>query len=142
MYTAKPPLAGRGGWTWYTGSASWLYRIALEDILGFHLRGNKLTLRPCVPANWPSYEITYKYKSATYQIQVENTPGGSGAVRSVTVDGVSAPSGVIEWPTMANSMRCACCWSNGRRLKAGLHHPAVFIKLDAYNRPEISLFTG
>jgi len=92
----EPPLTGRGGWTWYTGSASWLYRIALEDILGFHLRGNKLTLAPCVPANWPSYEITYKYKSATYQILIENTPGGSGAVRSVTVDGVAAPGGVIE----------------------------------------------
>ena len=93
---SEAPLAGRGGWTWYTGSASWLYRIALEDILGFQLRGNKLTLGPCVPANWPSYEITYKYKSATYQIQVENKPGGSGAVRSVTVDGVAALGGVIE----------------------------------------------
>ncbi len=104
---SEAPLAGRGGWTWYTGSASWLYRIALEDILGFRLRGNKLTLAPCVPANWPSYEITYKYKSATYQIQVENATappspqdgrglGGGGAVRSVSVDGVVAADGVIE----------------------------------------------
>ena len=84
----EAPLAGRGGWTWYTGSASWLYRIALEDILGFRLRGNKLTLAPCVPTHWPSYEITYKYKSATYQIQIENTAGGNGVVRSVTVDGM------------------------------------------------------
>ena len=92
----EAPLAGRGGWTWYTGSASWLYRIALEDILGFCLRGNKLTLLPCVPANWPSYEIVYKYKSATYQIMVENTAGGEGVVRSVTADGIVMAEGVIE----------------------------------------------
>jgi len=92
----EAPLAGRGGWTWYTGSASWLYRIALEDILGFHVRGARLTLAPCVPANWPRYEIVYRYKSATYQIQVENPPGGKGAVQSVAVDGVVAADGVIE----------------------------------------------
>jgi cellobiose phosphorylase len=91
----EPPLAGRGGWTWYTGSASWLYRIALEDILGFHRRGNKLTLVPCVPANWPSYEIIYQYKSATYQIEVSGARG-QGSVRSVTVDGVAAAGGVID----------------------------------------------
>src|SRR5262249_34953756 len=52
-----PPHTGRGGWTWYTGSASWLYRVALEAILGFRLRGNVLRIEPCVAPNWPRYEL-------------------------------------------------------------------------------------
>src|SRR5207249_1215864 len=69
---SQPPHVGRGGWTWYTGSASWLYRVALETILGFHLRGNMLRIEPCIAAGWPRYELTYRYRTATYQITVEN----------------------------------------------------------------------
>src|SRR5262249_39467828 len=68
---SQPPHTGRGGWTWYTGSAGWLYRVALEDILGFRLRGDKLRLAPCIPAHWPGYEITYRYRTATYHVTVE-----------------------------------------------------------------------
>ena len=91
-----PPHTGRGGWTWYTGSASWLYRIGLEAILGFRLRGTRLELDPCVPRGWPGYEITYRHRSATYHVVVENSGGLGRGVRSVTVDGSAVPDGVVE----------------------------------------------
>jgi cellobiose phosphorylase len=63
---------GRGGWTWYTGSAGWLYRVWLEEILGFKLRGNQLTLEPSIPEHWPGYVITFRYRRTTYRIEVKN----------------------------------------------------------------------
>jgi cyclic beta-1,2-glucan synthetase len=69
---SQPPHAGRGGWTWYTGSAGWYYRIALENILGFQRHGNRLTIAPCIPAQWHNYQITFRHGSATYIITVEN----------------------------------------------------------------------
>jgi cellobiose phosphorylase len=91
-----PPHTGRGGWTWYTGSASWLYRVGLEAILGFRLRGTRLELNPCVPPSWAGYEITYRHRSATYHVVVENSGGSGRGVRSVTVDGRAVPEGVVE----------------------------------------------
>jgi cyclic beta-1,2-glucan synthetase len=87
---------GRGGWTWYTGSASWLYRVAVETILGFRPQGNRLRLEPCVPDRWPSYEVTYRYRSATYHITVENPQRVQRGVKAVTLDGSCAEGGVIE----------------------------------------------
>ena len=69
------PHAGRGGWTWYTGSAGWLYRAGLEAILGFRQQGAQLLLDPCIPRQWPGFEIAFNYRSARYEIAVEN-PGG------------------------------------------------------------------
>ena len=91
-----PPHTGRGGWTWYTGSASWLYRIGLEAILGFRLRGTRLEIHPCVPSGWSGYEITYRHRSATYHVVVENSEGSRRRVRSVSVDGRVLPEGVVE----------------------------------------------
>jgi cyclic beta-1,2-glucan synthetase len=91
-----PPHTGRGGWTWYTGSASWLYRVGLEAILGFRLRGNRLELDPCVPPGWRGYEITYRHRSATYHIVVENSRGSGRGVRSVKVDGRKMPERAVE----------------------------------------------
>ena len=82
-----PPHTGRGGWTWYTGSASWLYRVALEAILGFRQEGRFLRFEPCVPAGWPAYEIAYRYGSATYRIHFDNSKGIGRGVQSVTLDG-------------------------------------------------------
>ena len=67
-----PPHAGRGGWTWYTGSAGWIYRVTLEWLLGMRIRGDKLLLDPCIPHEWPGFEITYRYRSSRYEISVEN----------------------------------------------------------------------
>ena len=91
-----PPHTGRGGWTWYTGSAAWLYRTGLEAILGFHLRGSRLQIEPCVPPGWPGYEITYRYGSASYHVVVENSGGSGRGVRSITLDGQSMPAGVVD----------------------------------------------
>ena len=74
VYIAEGHL-GRGGWTWYTGSASWLYRVGLEGILGFKKTGDRLMIEPCIPASWPGFTITYRYRSATYVIRVERGVG-------------------------------------------------------------------
>lgn len=69
---AIEPHTGRGGWSWYTGSASWFYRAGLESILGLRKEKDILRLSPCIPHSWNSFEISYKYKGAIYQIMVEN----------------------------------------------------------------------
>ena len=84
-----PPHVGRGGWTWYTGSAGWMYRAGLESILGFRLCGDKLTLDPCIPAGWPRFEIVYRYGSTRYEIVVENPRSVSRGVTSVELDGAA-----------------------------------------------------
>jgi cellobiose phosphorylase len=81
------PHTGRGGWTWYTGSASWLYRVAVETILGFQLRGETLRFEPCIPPSWPRFELTYRHRSTTYRIVVDNSAGAGRGVRSVQLDG-------------------------------------------------------
>jgi cyclic beta-1,2-glucan synthetase len=86
VYTAEGHL-GRGGWTWYTGSASWMYRIGLETILGFTKLGDTLTFEPCIPRSWPEFKVDYRFGSATYSISVQNGQDGRGEVVSVTVDG-------------------------------------------------------
>ncbi len=65
---AEPAHLGRGGWTWYTGSAGWMYRAGLEWILGFRLRGATLVVDPCVPTSWPRFDIAFRYHSARYEI--------------------------------------------------------------------------
>jgi cyclic beta-1,2-glucan synthetase len=84
---AVPPHSGRGGWTWYTGSAGWMYRAGLESILGFKLQHDRLEINPCVPRWWRDFEITYRRGRAVYRIKVENPLGVSRGVVVVEVDG-------------------------------------------------------
>ena len=84
---SSPELVGRGGWTWYTGSAGWMYRTAVEGILGIHLRGGILSIDPCIPRAWPGFEITYKHGRSRYRIAVENPRGVSTGVSRATLDG-------------------------------------------------------
>jgi cyclic beta-1,2-glucan synthetase len=84
---SEPPHVGRGGWTWYTGSAGWLYRAGVEWILGFRLRGMMLTIDPCIPRNWPVYSIDFRYHSAIYRIRVENPSGVARGVAITELDG-------------------------------------------------------
>ncbi|HEY8311325.1 MAG TPA: hypothetical protein VIG47_12250, partial [Gemmatimonadaceae bacterium] len=86
----------RGGWTWYTGSASWYYRTGLEGILGFTKRADKLTMNPCIPAKWDGFTIEYIYKTATYAIEVRNPSHVERGVRSVTVDTAVVADGTID----------------------------------------------
>ncbi len=81
------PHVGRGGWTWYTGSAGWMYRAAVEWILGFRLRGATLHLDPCVPRAWRGYKISFRYHSARYELAVENPHGATFGVASIELDG-------------------------------------------------------
>ena len=82
-----PPHVGRGGWSWYTGSAGWMYRAGLEWILGFRLQGATLLLDPCIPRNWPSFDIVFRYHSARYDIRVENPSGVSRGIVRANLDG-------------------------------------------------------
>jgi cyclic beta-1,2-glucan synthetase len=92
------PLVGRGGWTWYTGSAGWLYRAGIESILGLRKRGDHLLLAPCIPKQWPRFEITLRHASARYEIAVENPNGVSRGVVSTVVDGTPLPDGISRIP--------------------------------------------
>jgi cyclic beta-1,2-glucan synthetase len=94
VYTADGHL-GRGGWTWYTGSASWMYRVAIEAILGFAKRAETITIDPCIPAAWDGYSIEYRYKSATYTINVQNPSHVEYGVKSVSVDGTDTTDKTI-----------------------------------------------
>ena len=87
---------GRGGWTWYTGSASWMYRIAFEQLLGVQLRAGKLVFAPVIPRGWPRYEVDYRGKNGRYRIVVENPHGLARGACEVELDGVRVPDGEIS----------------------------------------------
>jgi len=86
-----PGRAGRAGWTWYTGSASWMYRVWIEEVLGFHLHGAELTIAPVIPDDWPGFEITYRFGSTPWHIVVtrENGP------KRLKKDGVLLETGTV-----------------------------------------------
>jgi cyclic beta-1,2-glucan synthetase len=92
---SQPPHTGRGGWTWYTGSASWMYRVAVEAMLGLRLRGDTLVIDPCVPSSWPKFTIVYRHHQTTYRIVVENPDRVCKGVRAVELDGASVEGGAI-----------------------------------------------
>jgi len=78
------PHTGRGGWTWYTGSAGWMYRLILESLLGLRLEVDKLFIEPCIPADWPGFKIHYRYRESVYHIAVR---GSGSEIRRITMDG-------------------------------------------------------
>ncbi|HET7460101.1 MAG TPA: glucoamylase family protein [Longimicrobium sp.] len=82
-----PPHTGRGGWTWYTGSAAWLYRLGVEAVLGLRRRGGELEIGPCIPSSWPGFEATYRFGTATYQIVVTNPGRVCRGVGTIRLDG-------------------------------------------------------
>jgi cellobiose phosphorylase len=82
---AVPPHIGRGGWTWYTGSAGWMYRLIVESLLGLRLETDKLRFEPCLPKAWDVFTVHYRYRETIYHIVVRQTRDSSGA--SVIVDG-------------------------------------------------------
>lgn len=82
------PHTGRGGWSWYTGAAGWMYQLALETLLGLTLAGDRLLIAPCIPANWQSYSVRYRYRETLYHITFSCDGEPSGQVQSITLDGV------------------------------------------------------
>ena len=90
-----PPHTGRGGWTWYTGSASWMHRVGLEAILGLRRVGKALQICPCIPKSWSSYDLTYRDNETVYQIRVENPDRVNQGIKQVTMNGTVLPGGEI-----------------------------------------------
>jgi cellobiose phosphorylase len=87
---ALAPHTSRGGWTWYTGSAGWMYRLVVESLLGLKLEGDRLRFAPCLPPGWNEFALHYRYRETYYHIAVRRTEGdGERGAVSVTVDGVA-----------------------------------------------------
>jgi cyclic beta-1,2-glucan synthetase len=93
--STAPGMTGRCGWTWYSGSAAWMYRIWIEEVLGFQLRGDTLTLKPVLPGDWPGFEMTYRHQSATYEIAVKANAAGDSKEMELEVDGRKLDDGRI-----------------------------------------------
>ncbi|MES2405501.1 MAG: glycosyl transferase family 36 [Pseudomonadota bacterium] len=83
------PYAGRGGWTWYSGSAGWLYRAIVEWVLGFRLHGDRLRIEPCIPRKWKGFAMTYRRGETAYRIEVENPGHACRGVAAIELDGVT-----------------------------------------------------
>ncbi len=91
---AVAPHVGRGGWTWYTGSAGWMYRLLVESLLGLDRRGDVMHLAPCVPADWDRYRLQYRFGATVYRIEVEQI--ATGARSRLSLDGV--PCDGLDFP--------------------------------------------
>ena len=78
---------GCGGWTWYMGSAAWMYRLIVESLLGLRLEVDRLRFAPCLPADWEGFKMHYRFRETVYHIAVLQMPAGSGEMR-VAVDGI------------------------------------------------------
>ena len=83
---ATSPHVGRGGWTWYTGSAGWMQRAGVESILGLSLHGEVMHLDPCISKSWAGFEISLRHGSARYEIRVENPAGVERGIALAIVD--------------------------------------------------------
>jgi cellobiose phosphorylase len=91
---AVSPHTGRGGWTWYTGSAGWMYRLIVESLLGLKLTADRLSFAPLLPADWQGFTVHYRYRETVYHIAVARTQEGAGET-GVTVDGVPQQDATI-----------------------------------------------
>ena len=80
-------MAGRGGWTWYTGSSSWYYKAGIEYILGIRIKGGYLSIEPCIPKEWKQYTIKYKWKNTLYKIKVTNPENKNIGTSKITLNG-------------------------------------------------------
>ena len=95
VYTQKN-LAGRGGWTWYTGSSSWMYEAGIKYLLGLHIENGYLSIQPCIPSDWKEYSIKYKHGNSVYNIHVSNPNGKNNTVESFKVNGKEIEEKKIE----------------------------------------------
>ena len=92
---ARPPHAGRGGWSWYTGSAGWMYRAGIESILGLRRRGETFGIDPCIPSSWPEFSMTWRFLDSRYEITVSNPMRRCRGVARATLDGVPVNAAAI-----------------------------------------------
>jgi cyclic beta-1,2-glucan synthetase len=89
------PHVGRGGWSWYTGSSGWMYRLGIEALLGLHVDAKHLWLDPCIPKSWPGFSLQVRAGSAHYNISVQNPQGVEQGVTAVTLDGKAVEGGRV-----------------------------------------------
>jgi cellobiose phosphorylase len=90
------PHIGRGGWTWYTGSAGWMYRLLLETLLGVNLEGNQLRLTPSLPKAWSTFTLHYRYRKTPYHIRITRLPGAPPGTCRLTLDGQALAGNIIS----------------------------------------------
>jgi cyclic beta-1,2-glucan synthetase len=90
-----PAHIGRGGWTWYTGSAAWMYRLGLESILGLRRRGHCLSIAPCIPRSWEGFRVRWRYGNSVYEIRVQNPGQRNRGIAAAVLDGVRVESQAI-----------------------------------------------
>jgi cyclic beta-1,2-glucan synthetase len=96
VYSVAPHI-GRGGWTWYTGSAAWMYRAGIEGILGIRREGNFATIQPCIPARWPGFAATIRLNGSSIGISVVN--GTAGETRaSLNGTPIECVNGMVRVP--------------------------------------------
>ena len=95
VYSVAPHI-GRGGWTWYTGSAGWVYRAGIESILGLHVQGDALRVDPCIPKQWPGFEMVLRHRGASYEISVVNPTHVSRGVARIEFDDKALPDGTTR----------------------------------------------
>ncbi len=122
VYDGDAAYRGRGGWTWYTGSAGWLYRYGLERVLGVRPLANRLVIDPCIAADWPGFAVTIRHGGASYEIVVENPDGVHTGVAAVRLDGedVALEAGVpasVPWRDDGEAHRV--------EVRLGRAHPAL-----------------
>ncbi|MCC7411116.1 MAG: cyclic beta 1-2 glucan synthetase [Gammaproteobacteria bacterium] len=101
---AASPHTGRGGWTWYTGAAGWMYRLTVEALLGLHLELDHLRIAPCIPAHWESYKIHYRYRETVYHITVRRIGEKSAHAIRATVDGAVVAGAGVDGTGRAQGM--------------------------------------
>jgi len=94
VYGVEPHI-GRGGWTWYTGSAGWMYRLILESLLGLRIERDAMSFAPCIPADWSGFRLHYRHGETLYQIAVVRAAGATGASTQITLDGVRCEGGSL-----------------------------------------------
>jgi len=119
------PHAGRGGWTWYTGAAGWMYRAGVEGILGIRREGEVLVVAPCIPAAWPGFDATVRLAATHYDIRVDNAAAGDGAGLQATLDGarIELAGGRVRVPLDGGTHRLLITGAERSR-SAGGHPPA------------------
>jgi cyclic beta-1,2-glucan synthetase len=118
-----PAHRGRGGWTWYTGSAGWMFRVAVEGILGLQRRGAVFTLNPCIPSSWPTYSIEWRFGKTRYTIAVENPERRCRGVASAELDGSPADPAAIPLADDGRAHRVRVVLGAGRNAPSGPAQP-------------------
>jgi cyclic beta-1,2-glucan synthetase len=100
-----PPHVGRGGWSWYTGSASWMYRVGIEWLLGLRKQNDVLVVDPCIPSHWEGFSATVRHGSAVYEIIVINPRHQSKGIAELYVDGLPMDRIVMKDDGHAHNVR-------------------------------------